>query len=327
MGNKSIVITSIFPPTEAVIKFAALNNYKVIVVGDLKTPNPWQCGGVQYLSTDWQSKCQYKLAKDLPFNHYGRKMLGYLEAKACGAEYIIDTDDDNIPYANWDFPSFEGNFLSSAANLGFVNMYKSFTSAHIWPRGFPLNLIQNPEAQLHTKNLQTSNLKIGVWQGLADEDPDVDAIYRLTSNQPCFFDKAQPIVLQAGTICPFNSQNTMFRKELFPLLYLPAFVSFRFTDILRGLIAQPIMNLYDYHLGFTQATVIQKRNPHNYLKDFESEINCYLYPEKIIEIVAAAISKNCTLNDNLFNAYKALELVNLIEKRELNLLDLWLEEI
>ena len=69
---------------------------------------------------------------------------------------------------------------------------------------------------------------------------------------------------------PYNTQNTATRKELFPLLYLPAYVTFRFTDILRGLIAQPIMWLYDYHLGYSGATVTQKRNAHDYFEDFQS---------------------------------------------------------
>ena len=39
------------------------------------------------------------------------------------------------------------------------------------------------------------------------------------------------------TYSPFNSQNTLWRKELLPLAYLPSKVTFRYTDILRGMIA------------------------------------------------------------------------------------------
>ena len=78
---------------------------------------------------------------------------------------------------------------------------------------------------------------VGVWQGLADEDPDVDAIYRLTSDTPCYFNERNPVVLAKGTVCPFNTQNTIIIKPLFNLLYLPTTATFRFTDILRGLVA------------------------------------------------------------------------------------------
>ena len=41
-------------------------------------------------------------------------------------------------------------------------------------------------------------------------------------------------------------------------MYLPTFVTFRFTDILRSYVAQPIMWNAGYRLGFTNATVTQK---------------------------------------------------------------------
>ena len=37
--DKFIVITSIFPPTEAIEKFAKLKDWKVVLVGDIKTPS------------------------------------------------------------------------------------------------------------------------------------------------------------------------------------------------------------------------------------------------------------------------------------------------
>jgi len=132
-------------------------------------------------------------------------------------------------------------------------------------------------------------------------DPDVDAIYRLTNNTPVYFDKRDKIVLEERTLCPFNSQNTFFRKETFPLLFLPAFVNFRFTDILRGLVAQPLLWSMGFKLGFGQATVIQKRNPHDYLKDFDSEIPCYLHTELITEIASKAISGGNSLSENILN--------------------------
>ena len=170
-------------------------------------------------------------------------------------------------------------------------------------------------------------MRVGVWQGLADGDPDVDAIYRLTNNMPCLFDEREPVVLAKGTACPFNSQNTLFRKELFPLLYLPCTVTFRFTDILRGLVAQPIMWFYDYHLGFTKATVLQERNPHDYLKDFESEIPCYLHTRPVMELVGGAIRSSYALADNLYQAYEALQAHGYVEKDELAILAAWLKDV
>ncbi|UOR03959.1 STELLO glycosyltransferase family protein [Hymenobacter aerilatus] len=325
--SASIVITSIFAPTKAVKKFASLPNYKLIVAGDKKSPSDWSEANVTYLSVQDQEAGGFEMATKLPYNHYGRKMIGYLHAIQQGAEVIVDTDDDNIPYEGWQFPAMEGEFATSPGNKGFVNIYKNFTSHHIWPRGYPLDLILNQDHNLKEEELSKQAATIGIWQGLADSDPDVDAIYRLVDNTEVYFDKRAPIVLAEGTLCPFNSQNTAVRRELFPLLYLPAYVTFRFTDILRGLVAQPILWAHGYRLGFTEATVIQERNPHDYVKDFESEIPCYLHPNKVIAAVEGAIDKQATVGENLLRAYEALEREQIVTSNEIELLKLWLADL
>jgi hypothetical protein len=315
-----IVITSIFEPTLAVQKFASLSDYQLVVVGDFKTPKFWNFPNVTFLGVDEQKELNSEFSDLLPYNHYGRKMMGYIFAIQQGADIIIDTDDDNIPYDNWSFPNFEGTFETIGDQQGFYNIYSDFTSQKIWPRGLPLQLINSSKA---FKRSSTPS-QIGIWQGLADGDPDVDAIYRLVSDIPCTFNKRQPVVLGEGTICPFNSQNTAFRKELFPLLYLPAFVTFRFTDILRGIVAQPIMWKHNYRLGFTEATVFQERNPHNYMRDFESEVPMYLKGELSFELSARIASTNNSVTENLHAIYVELEKHAIVEKKELTLLESWL---
>jgi hypothetical protein len=323
--KKAIVITSIFEPTEAVVSFSKLSDYHLIVVGDKKSPKDWHCDNVEYLSVDRQETLPYQLSKVLPFNHYCRKMLGYLAAIGQKAAYIIDTDDDNYPKENWDFPVFESEFDMIDGPAGFVNIYQYYTKQKIWPRGLPLDLI-NTDFQIE-KFTSRQNCNVGIWQGLADEDPDVDAIYRLTDNTPCYFDDKPPIVLNRGTVCPFNTQNTIIRKELFALLYLPTYVTFRFTDILRGLVAQPIMWLYGYQLGFINATVVQKRNLHNYMDDFTSEIPMYQHCSKIVDLVTTVISADNTIEVNLLNAYKALLENNIVCEKEIVTLESWLADI
>ena len=321
--KKFIVITSIFKPTEAIEAFSELKDYHLIVVGDKKTPAGWQYENTTFLNVDAQIALSSSLASAIPFNHYGRKMIGYVYAMQQGADIIIDTDDDNIPYDGWNFPSFEGNYLTSKNDLGWVNIYHHFSDQPIWPRGLPLRNINDKRDKLQWQSEKTKN-KIGIWQGLADEDPDVDAIYRLTSDTPCIFKKKEPVVLEKGTACPFNSQNTAIQKDLFPLLFLPSYVTFRFTDILRGIIAQPVLWQHNYRLGFTEATVVQKRNPHDYFKDFESEVPMYLHAEKSLDAVIKAVS-NTSVAGNLYNAYEALLKINVVEQRELNVLNEWLK--
>ena len=318
------VITSIQHPTEAVVGFAQIEQNNVIVVGDKKTPADWNCADVQYISVAEQNEALYALGKCLPYHHYSRKMFGYLEAIRKGAEIIVDTDDDNFPKENWSFPIFDGEQEVIQDNKGYVNIYELYTSQKIWPRGLPLRYIK--QRTLDKSDVSKKNIKVGVWQGLADGDPDVDAIYRLTDNQACYFEESGCYVLGKDTITPYNSQNTATRRALFPLLYLPAHVSFRFTDILRSLIAQPIMWLYDYHLGFTGATVIQERNEHDFFKDFESEVPMYLQSERVVELVAGGITRRRSLEDNLFEAYQSLFRADIVCQDEIVTLEAWLKD-
>jgi len=326
--NNFIVITTVNEPTEAVLAFSKLPDFHLVVVGDRKTPRAWTCPNTTFLAADDPASTEFSLSRALPYNHYCRKMLGYLHAFRSKADAVVDTDDDNIPKSNWRFPSFDGDYEQIPAVSGeprFVNIYRYYTRAHIWPRGLPLRLI-NDKSELQAPAV-APGVRVGVWQGLADEDPDVDAIYRLTSDTPCQFAERAPLVLQEKVITPFNSQNTMFQRPLFPLLYLPATVTFRFTDILRGLVAQPIMWMHGYRLGFVDATVVQKRNPHDYFKDFVSEIPMYEHVEKVVALVQAAISPGQTVAGNLRRAYVALAANAIVKNEELPILDAWLNDM
>ena len=300
---------------------------RLIVVGDKKTPASWSLPQVEYLAPQAQVEDGGALAKALPWNHYCRKMLGYLRAVRRGAEVIFDTDDDNLPKPGWYIPAFDGTYAATFEGLGFLNVYRSFSNSHIWPRGFPLRSILDPQTVLAPENTRPARVKVGIWQMLVDANPDVDAIYRLVDNRTHFFQDRDPLILGAGTICPFNSQATAFNKPLFPLLYLPASVTPRFTDILRGLVAQPIMWAAGYSLGFTQAMVVQERNPHDFLKDFESEWACYLQAERVPGIVSSIIRADASVTDNLRSAYTALQAADIVSLEELKVLTAWLEDL
>ena len=64
-------------------------------------------------------------------------------------------------------------------------------------------------------------------------------------------------------------------------MYLPAYCSFRMTDIWRSFIAQRIAWENGWSILYHEPTVWQDRNDHNLLKDFEDEIPGYLNNSKI----------------------------------------------
>ena len=322
MENGKIVITSIYSPSPAVKKFSGLSAYSVIVVGDKKTPVDWEQRGVDFVPWNDSRLIDSRLAELIPFNHYSRKNLGYLVAMKEKPSSIIDTDDDNLPLDDFGFPnlSFEGE--TTADNLGFINVYQHFSKKKIWPRGLPVLDILKEFRLTNTFNRS----EIGIWQGLANGDPDVDALYRLTDNSECIFEEQEPLVLGSGTWSPFNSQNTLFRPELFPLLYLPSSVSFRFTDILRSFIAQPITWSQGYRLGFTKATVFQDRNPHDYLADLLSEVPMYRSAGELPTIMGEVDLPEKSILSALTNSYEKLLKHRIVLRKELDTLDAWVEE-
>lgn len=323
--SKYIVITSIFAPSKAVKRFSKIPGWQLIVVGDRKTPQDWKLDNVIYLGPEAQEQLDYEIVKRLPWNHYCRKMVGYLYAISHGAEFIADTDDDNEPYDNWpDVPPNEKDF-KTLSGVKFINIYRYYTDQFIWPRGLPLDYVLNNDMAREDKKTQD----VAIWQFLANGDPDVDAIYRLTINKSVEFNDSGPIVLDSGTVCPFNSQNTIFHKSVFPLMFLPAFVTFRFTDILRGLVAQPLLWSHNKRLGFGSATVFQARNAHDYLKDFESEVPVYLNSEKVVDTVNGSLLDEHVgdLSKNLVSAYQRLCDQDIVTDKEVELLNAWITDL
>src|SRR5579872_5535151 len=138
-----------------------------------------------------------------------------------------------------------------------VNIYRHFTNdIGIWPRGLPLDALQETGSIGPLLAPRTCPIQ----QYLADNDPDVDAIYRLTRQTPLYFDReAEPVVLASETWTPFNSQNTLFYRDAFPLLYLPCHVSFRMTDIWRSFVALAALHRHGLGLAFHPPTVEQLR--------------------------------------------------------------------
>lgn len=320
--NNFIVTTTINPPTEAVIKLSNVEGWTNITIGDKKSPTPWHQDGVTYLSADDQSKLSYAIIEKLPWNLPARAMVGFLLAIEKGADVISQIDDDNIPLSTWKTPGFSESY-AHITEPGFVNIYKYFTDTFIWPRGYPLDKILEKKKPAEEMKVAT----VGIWQHLADKDTDVDAIYRLTIGDTITFTQREPLVLAEGAVSPFNCQSTTYEKTTFPLLYLPAFISPRESDIVRGLIAQPILWCAGKTLGFTAPTVLQERNPHNYLKDFAAETLIYLHSEDIFITAKEVATKDRSVAENLRAVYGALVEKKYVPAEELNLLDAWLSDI
>ena len=326
----SVVVTSISKPNKALKKIAygcVKYDYNFIVIGDVTSPNNFNIKGCNFYNVDQQVRTKFKFAKACPVRHYARKNIGYLLAIERGSNVIIDTDDDNLPYNSfWELHS-RIQQAPVIIKQGWVNIYRYFSEYKIWPRGLPLNNINNDITPF--EKLQTRIIDCPIQQGLADNDPDVDAIYRLIFPEITHFEKDRKIALSKRVLCPFNSQNTTWWEDAFPLLYLPSFCSFRMTDVWRSFIAQRISWENDWHLLFHGPTVWQERNIHNLMKDFNDELKGYLYNEKIFnELNKLSLKRgNENIYYNLKICYEKLVEIEVIDYQEIDLLDKWIFDI
>lgn len=327
--NVFLIITSIASSENKALRIFAseclTQNVGFIVIGDTKSPSGFVLDHCDYYSIDRQKKLPFKLAESLPTRMYSRKNIGYLTAIQNGAEVIIETDDDNFPNNGfWDRRSASIKAYS-LIDKGWVNIYKYFTEINVWPRGFALEQLNVLPVDING-SLVSSYCPI--QQGLADDNPDVDAIYRLTSNVPVKFNNFGNISLGYNSWCPFNSQNTTWFKEAFPLLYLPSFCSFRMTDIWRSFIAQRIAWTNDWNILFHKATVFQDRNEHDFLVDFKDEVTGYLNNGKICNelLNLDLVPGSSHIFDNLKKCYQAIVRMKLIGEEELKLLDDWIDD-
>jgi hypothetical protein len=329
MDNTFLIITSIATHKHPVIKQFAVQSMEhgvpFIIIGDTKSPDNFRLTGCDFYSIERQHQLDFELAKCLPTKHYARKNIGYLIAVSKKAGVIIETDDDNYPYPEFWNKRERMQTACQIQDKDWVNVYRYFVETNIWPRGFSLNDVKNELPVLGVEN----PVNCPVQQGLADRNPDVDAIYRLILPLPVTFNRHTHIALGKNSICPFNSQNTTWFKESFPLLYLPSFCSFRMTDIWRSFVAQRICWENEWSVLFHNATVRQERNEHDFIADFAGETQGYLYNHIIMQNLKQLELKPGVENipENLLICYEQFVRMSLIDKTEIKLIEAWLKDL
>jgi len=322
--KRCVALTTVNRPADAVRAFidgdGGVDGYDVIIVGDRKTPDDYRDLDCVFLDLPAQHKQFPVLAKQLPVDSYARKNLGYLYAIKHGYDVIAESDDDNLPLANWG--ELPARFTRRVTAPKYPNIYSLYTDAHIWPRGFPLDKIAAAESV--TVEAQSGDAYI--VQALVNGDADVDAIHRLVFGVREMEFGDGDYLLAAGVLSPFNSQNTFWvNHAAFAFMYLPATVPFRCCDILRGYVAQYGVWARGGRLAFTGPSVYQARNPHDYIADFASEMPLYIDFHKII---AALESAELNGDDgDLLIMYRALLDAGVVEAFELQLVDAWLAQL
>jgi hypothetical protein len=317
--DKWVVVTTIHYPTAALRKLATLDGWRLVVVGDRKTPKDWHLDNCEFISIERQQELDYEIIKLLPDNHYCRKNIGYLYAISQGAKIIYETDDDNELIGGIDL---DVATVALSSDKQALNVFAYFGQPGVWPRGFPLDQIGNAKYQVGE-----AQGRWGVIQGLINKDPDVDAIFRLTQGKEIYFEKKPACQLPPGVFCPFNTQNTIFSYDAFWGLMIPSTTSFRVCDIWRGYLVQRLLWDLDLGLCFTSPTAIQERNPHNLFQDFCDEQDLYLKSGNLIEFLLNWKSEADPFSERLEKLAQAMVDAGYFKNEEVALVQAWMRDL
>lgn len=277
--KKCIVITTINPPTEAIKKFAAMEDWELIIVGDLKTPyatyNDINC---VYLSPEEQVVKYPEISKAIGWNTSVRRNIGFIEAYRRGADILALSDDDNIPLDNWGKDLLIGkevvvDHFSTTSQVFDPMMATNYTN--LWHRGYPIGMVNKRNIQFTGEITITPMIQVDFWKG----DPDVDALERILFNPEV--DIHIPSSFCTNTISPFDSQNTFIMRDLIKFFMLVPGVG-RVDDIWGSYLLQTVIRSDKPYIVYSHASVYQKRNEHDLFKDFEQELYGYRNTEAFI---------------------------------------------
>jgi STELLO glycosyltransferases len=326
--STALVVTSINPPNSVMRELAAgciKGAWNFIVAGDSKSPADFSLEGCRFLGIEAQRQSGFLLGRICPERSYTRKNLGYLAAMRNGATVIVETDDDNHPHSEFWLPRMVEMKCRPVELDGWVNAYRYFSENFIYPRGLPLD---HARADVPAADA-LGTFECPVQQGLADSDPDVDAVYRMLFPLPFHFELPHdPVLLRNGAWCPFNSQNTTFFQSAFPLLYLPAKCSFRMTDIWRSFVAQRVLQTKGFGVVFHSPTVWQERNAHDLHRDFTDELPGYVNNAKMREVLAGLpLQAGDSMRILMETCYQTLIRHEWVGSEEEILLQAWFEDL
>jgi glycosyltransferase involved in cell wall biosynthesis len=276
--KKVIVTTTINPVTEALRRFQQMQDWELVVVGDLKTPKDYasQLERGIYITPEMQEARDKELSDAIGWNCIQRRNFGLLWAHDLGADIVAVVDDDNIPYPFWGKNLYVGKEIE-------VNYYETDLPAfdpvgatnypHLWHRGYPLQLLPKRNYTNKSRRKITVDVQADFWNG----DPDIDAICRMEHAPDCTFDDNY-FPISSNKLAPFNSQNTFISGKWLKDYFLFPHIG-RMDDIWAAYYVQA----KGCHVVFSKASVFQARNPHDLVRDMKAEYLGYENNLKIVE--------------------------------------------
>ena len=276
---KCIATTTIYEPSEALRKYAAMSDWKLIVAGDRKTPHESyrKMENIIYLDPDEQDRLYPRLSDAIGWNCMERRNISVLHAYKLGADVVALVDDDNIPLDGWGQNLMIGKptkctiYTPTKHPLVF-DPVSATEYKNIWHRGYPMPWLNGRHEWTKEEGVITPAIQADFWNG----DPDIDAVCRCEHAPDCTFDPSNfPIATTA--LSPFNSQNTFLSRGVIRDYFLwPE--TLRMQDIWAAYYVEAL----GHKVVYGKASVYQARNEHNLVTDFKNEIIGYLNTHTLV---------------------------------------------
>ncbi len=274
-----------------------------VISGDLQSvefnSDNFMCN-IEYLDVNYQNR--YRCSGPIGWKKFARRNISLLRAMELRPDYILTIDDDNRPHQNYFNDWYK--VLSETCNRSVTNdsqdsVWHNYlrsgvledSSLCLYPRGFPVAFRGQERTSIDKCDPILPN-EIGLYQGVSLGDPDIDAMTRIV------FPEHEPLKdIKESNYClqhiwsPYNTQNTMFSKVLFPLAFTWPSAE-RFEDIYASFAWQQLLFNNDMHVHIGDSMNWQIRGARNDLRDFSLEVEGYLHAHDVWEDIRGIEAKD-----------------------------------
>jgi len=245
---------------------------------------------VEYLSPKDQKR--FAISSLIGWKSQRRRNIALLRALELDPDFILTIDDDNIPAKDY-FDKWYDVVTKKAVkvavptrNIAPAHWHNYLKTANgpveMYVRGFPMPFLwQNSTAVKRAKSPIVPE-RIGIFQGISLGDPDIDGRTRLVypKHLPLNSIREKNYCLK-GIWSPYNTQNTLLAKKLFPLAFMWPFAE-RMDDIFASFMWQKFLFNNGMYAHIGDAVNRQDRGVRDvYKNDFLTEVEGYMHGHEV----------------------------------------------
>jgi hypothetical protein len=236
----------------------------------------------------------------VPWNTDNRRNVGFLMSLADNVDVLISIDDDNFVRSDSDFTGahhvvggscHDPVVRTSDGWFNICDQLEGWDLGAVFARGFPYFARVPPRDDDRGPIRADDCHQAGLWL----DDPDVDAIYRLSRRPNGTAFRGTSVVLGPNTWSPINTQNTALTRDA-ALCYYYVRMGFplqglridRFGDILSGYLTQKVVKHLGQGVRIGTPILDHHRTQHNLFKDLYHELAGIVLIEEFVPWLIAA---------------------------------------